>query len=201
MSLVTEHLDRQGCAFEVIPHPQAHTSIDEARAVGVDADEVLETLALRTAGGCKAFPGTAPGHRLLGFRTMVVARGPYQRLVEACLLWALAALTASRARGAAMTPTGRWCHPPSGAAGGRVPAGSAPAWLPSRRVRYQEPGAWPPLGPSIELDRGQDRRPLAAYRPKRTRMSRVMMPVATKVTTVPTMAAIWASRRCWKGHC
>jgi hypothetical protein len=66
MSLVSEHLDRQGYAFEVIPHPQAHTSIDEARAVGVDADEVLETLALRTAGGCKAFPGTAPGHPLLG---------------------------------------------------------------------------------------------------------------------------------------
>ena len=39
------------------------------------------------------------------------------------------------------------------------------------------------------------------YSPKRTRISRVMMPVMTKVTTVPTMPAIWASRRCWKGHC
>jgi Ala-tRNA(Pro) deacylase len=48
MSLVTEHLERQGCAFEVIPHRQAYTSIDEARALGVDAGEVLKTLALRT---------------------------------------------------------------------------------------------------------------------------------------------------------
>jgi Ala-tRNA(Pro) deacylase len=51
MSLVTEHLERLGCAFEVIPHRQAYTSIDEARALGVDAGEVLKTLALRTAGG------------------------------------------------------------------------------------------------------------------------------------------------------
>jgi Ala-tRNA(Pro) deacylase len=51
MSLVTEHLERLGCAFEVIPHRQAYTSIDEARALGVDAAEVLKTLALRTAGG------------------------------------------------------------------------------------------------------------------------------------------------------
>ena len=50
MSLVTEHLERLGCAFEVIPHRQAYTSIDEARALGVDADEVLKALALRTAG-------------------------------------------------------------------------------------------------------------------------------------------------------
>jgi Ala-tRNA(Pro) deacylase len=50
MSLVTEHLERLGCAFQVIPHRQAYTSIDEARALGVDAGEVLKTLALRTAG-------------------------------------------------------------------------------------------------------------------------------------------------------
>jgi len=48
MSVVTEHLERRGCAFEVLPHRQAYTSIDEARALGVDADEVLKTLALRT---------------------------------------------------------------------------------------------------------------------------------------------------------
>jgi len=51
MSVVTEHLERRGCAFEVLPHRQAYTSIDEARALGVDADEVLKTLALRTAAG------------------------------------------------------------------------------------------------------------------------------------------------------
>jgi Ala-tRNA(Pro) deacylase len=32
----------------VLPHRQAYTSIDEARALGVDADEVLKTLAVRT---------------------------------------------------------------------------------------------------------------------------------------------------------
>jgi Ala-tRNA(Pro) deacylase len=51
MSVVTEHLERLGCAFEVISHRQAYTSIDEARALGIDAGEVLKTLALRTAAG------------------------------------------------------------------------------------------------------------------------------------------------------
>jgi len=51
MSAVTEHLERGGYAFEVIPHRQVYTSIDEARALGVDAGDVLKTLALRTASG------------------------------------------------------------------------------------------------------------------------------------------------------
>jgi Ala-tRNA(Pro) deacylase len=51
MSVVTEHLERQGSPFEVIAHRQAYTCMDEARALGVDAGEVLQTLALRTASG------------------------------------------------------------------------------------------------------------------------------------------------------
>jgi Ala-tRNA(Pro) deacylase len=51
MSVVTEHLERQGRAFEVIPHRQTYTSIDEARALGIDAGEVLKTLAVRTGPG------------------------------------------------------------------------------------------------------------------------------------------------------
>jgi len=49
MSVVTEHLEQLGCAFEVIPHRQAYTSIDEARALGIHAGDVLKTLAVRTA--------------------------------------------------------------------------------------------------------------------------------------------------------
>jgi Ala-tRNA(Pro) deacylase len=51
MSLVTEPLEQQGAAFEVLAHRQAYTSIDEARTLGVDADEVLKTLAVRTGPG------------------------------------------------------------------------------------------------------------------------------------------------------
>ena len=51
MSLVTEYLERQGAAFEVLAHQQTYTSIEEARALGVDADEVLKTLAVRTGSG------------------------------------------------------------------------------------------------------------------------------------------------------
>jgi Ala-tRNA(Pro) deacylase len=51
MSVVTDHLERRGCAFKVIPHRQTYTSIDEARALGIDAGDVLKTLAVRTGPG------------------------------------------------------------------------------------------------------------------------------------------------------
>jgi Ala-tRNA(Pro) deacylase len=48
MSVVTQHLEQRGSAFELLPHQQAYTSTDEARALGIDAGEVLKTLAVRT---------------------------------------------------------------------------------------------------------------------------------------------------------
>jgi Ala-tRNA(Pro) deacylase len=51
MSRVHEHLTRHGVTFESIPHRQAFTSIAEARALGIDADEVLKTVAVRVTEG------------------------------------------------------------------------------------------------------------------------------------------------------
>jgi Ala-tRNA(Pro) deacylase len=51
MSALTEHLEHQGSAFEVLPHRQAATATDEARALGIDTAEVLKTLAVRTGPG------------------------------------------------------------------------------------------------------------------------------------------------------
>ena len=51
MSVVTEHLEQRGAAFEALAHRQADTSIDQARVLGIDADEVLKTLAVRTGPG------------------------------------------------------------------------------------------------------------------------------------------------------
>lgn len=51
MSLTTDHLSTRGVAFEVIPHEKAFTSIDEARALGIEADEVVKTLLLDTVAG------------------------------------------------------------------------------------------------------------------------------------------------------
>ena len=51
MSVVIEHLEQPGAAFEALTHRQAYTSIEEARALGIDADEVLKTLAVRTGPG------------------------------------------------------------------------------------------------------------------------------------------------------
>jgi Ala-tRNA(Pro) deacylase len=51
MSVVTEHLEQRGSVFEVIPHRQAYTSVEEARALGVEVGEVLKTLAVRTGSG------------------------------------------------------------------------------------------------------------------------------------------------------
>jgi Ala-tRNA(Pro) deacylase len=51
MTQVTEYLETHGVPFEPIAHEQTYTSIAEARALGIDASEVLKTIAMRTAGG------------------------------------------------------------------------------------------------------------------------------------------------------
>jgi Ala-tRNA(Pro) deacylase len=51
MPTVTEYLEGRGVSFEVIPHDRAYTSIEEARALGVAADEVLKTIVLNTEAG------------------------------------------------------------------------------------------------------------------------------------------------------
>jgi Ala-tRNA(Pro) deacylase len=60
MTQVTEHLQAHGVPFAPIAHQQAYTSIDEARALGIDAGEVLKTVAVRAAGGyaLMAIPAT-----------------------------------------------------------------------------------------------------------------------------------------------
>jgi Ala-tRNA(Pro) deacylase len=51
MTQVTEHLQNRGVPFAPIAHRQAYTSIDEARALGIEASEVVKTVAVRVAGG------------------------------------------------------------------------------------------------------------------------------------------------------
>ena len=103
-----------------------------------------------TAKGRKAFAGTAPVTRSSGLRTVVVARAACnQRLVDACYLWAFAALTASpgarrcydahRARGATH-------HQALRALGNRL-VGILHGCLASR-VAYQEQLAWPAAEPA-----------------------------------------------------
>jgi hypothetical protein len=97
------------------------------------------------AKGRKAFAGTAPVTRSSGLRTTVIARAACnQRLVDACYLWAFAALTASpgarrcydahRARGATH-------HQALRALGNRL-VGILHGCL-AHRVAYQEQVAWP----------------------------------------------------------
>jgi transposase len=98
-----------------------------------------------TAKGRKAFAGTAPVTRASGLRRVVIARAACnQRLVDACYLWAFAALTASpgarrcydahRARGATH-------HQALRALGNRL-VGILHGCL-VRRAAYQEQLAWP----------------------------------------------------------
>jgi Transposase IS116/IS110/IS902 family len=104
----------------------------------------------QTAKGRKVFAGTAPVTRASGLRSVVVARAACnQRLVDACYLWAFAALTASpgarrcydayRARGATH-------HQALRALGNRL-VGILHGCL-TRRVAYQEQVAWPAAEPA-----------------------------------------------------
>jgi prolyl-tRNA editing enzyme YbaK/EbsC (Cys-tRNA(Pro) deacylase) len=48
MSTVTDHLTAEGVPFEILPHARAFTGLDEARALGIEADAVLKTVILDT---------------------------------------------------------------------------------------------------------------------------------------------------------
>src|ERR1700750_1559980 len=60
MTQVTEHLQTHGVPFEAIAHQQAYTSIAEVRALGINASEVLKTVAMRAAGGWALMAVRAP---------------------------------------------------------------------------------------------------------------------------------------------
>ena len=66
MSVTTGYLEGRGVAFEVVPPAKAFTSIDEARALGIEADEVVKTLLLDTVGGHVLT--VIPGDRRLDMR-------------------------------------------------------------------------------------------------------------------------------------
>jgi transposase len=99
----------------------------------------------QTAKGRKAFAGTAPVTRASGLRTVVVARAACnQRLVDACYLWAFAALTASPgARRCYDAHRGRGAthHQGLRAVGNRL-VGILHGCL-AHRIGYQEQIAWP----------------------------------------------------------
>jgi prolyl-tRNA editing enzyme YbaK/EbsC (Cys-tRNA(Pro) deacylase) len=73
MSRVVEHLQSLGSTFEVIPHEQAYTSLGEAQALGIAADEVVKTVAVHTAGGYALM--AVPGYRKLDMRLVHEAVG------------------------------------------------------------------------------------------------------------------------------
>lgn len=51
MSLVTEYPDARGVPYEVIHHDPSMSSLEEARAVHLDADHVLKAVVTATRGG------------------------------------------------------------------------------------------------------------------------------------------------------
>jgi len=50
MTVLTDYLSMEGIRFEELHHERAYTGIDEARALGLAADEVLKTVILDSRG-------------------------------------------------------------------------------------------------------------------------------------------------------
>jgi len=73
MSAVGTVLKSRGFAFELIPHEQTYTTIEEARALGIAADEVLKTVILDTAQGHAL--AVIPGARRLDMKLVREAVG------------------------------------------------------------------------------------------------------------------------------
>jgi len=73
MSVVTEYLDEHGVPYEVIQHPRTYTSVDEARAMGIEADEVVKTVIVDS--GSRHVFAVVPGSRRLDMRRVREALG------------------------------------------------------------------------------------------------------------------------------
>lgn len=73
MAVVTELLEQRGVPFETIPHERAYTSIDEARALGIAADEVVKTVVLDTGSGHAL--AVLPASRRVDMRLVRAATG------------------------------------------------------------------------------------------------------------------------------
>ncbi len=81
MATVTEFLEQRGVPFEVIDHERTYTSIDEARALGIAADEVVKTLVLDTASGHAL--AVVPASRRVDMRLVRDATGdPHAKLAS-----------------------------------------------------------------------------------------------------------------------
>jgi Ala-tRNA(Pro) deacylase len=50
MTTLTDYLDQQGIDYEILMHERSFTGIEEARALGIEADEVLKTVIVDTGG-------------------------------------------------------------------------------------------------------------------------------------------------------
>jgi Ala-tRNA(Pro) deacylase len=72
---VIDHLTSRGVTFEAIPHEKAYTSIEEARALGIAADEVVKTIVLDTAAGHALV--AVPGYRRLDMKLVEQAVGDH----------------------------------------------------------------------------------------------------------------------------
>lgn len=66
MPTVADHLKKRGLSFEEVAHEQAYTTIDEAKALGIAADEVVKTVVLKTASGHAL--AVVPGPRRLNMK-------------------------------------------------------------------------------------------------------------------------------------
>lgn len=73
MTAVTEYLDAKGVGYEVVAHPRAFTGIQEALALGIEADEVLKTVVLDTSRGHAL--AVIPGSRRLDIHAVRDAVG------------------------------------------------------------------------------------------------------------------------------
>jgi Ala-tRNA(Pro) deacylase len=73
MATVSEHLKKRGVAFEATSHAETYTSVDEARQLGIGADEVLKAVMVQTTSGYRL--AVLPASRRLDMKLVEEAVG------------------------------------------------------------------------------------------------------------------------------
>lgn len=80
MSLVTEHLRNRGIEFSVLPHPSAHSAVEEALTLGIGAREVAKAVVLDLPN--EHAIAVVPGYRRLDTHLLKEACGAHAHLAS-----------------------------------------------------------------------------------------------------------------------
>lgn len=78
---VKDFMDKSGVSYEAISHPQVFSTVEEAKALGIDADAILKNLIIKIK-DTEIFAIIPGGHRIDMYKVRHLAGSKHARLIS-----------------------------------------------------------------------------------------------------------------------